>query len=131
VAIKALIAEYAKSIDDLDLDLAARVWWDSPEVSFIHPLGHDRGFGQIKEDIYQKIMGGLFSKRHLSPHDIAVHIYGDSAVAEFYWDFNATMRKDGSPVTTHGRETQVYERRPEGWRLVHVHYSGSVPGQTF
>jgi Xaa-Pro aminopeptidase len=125
------VAKYAKSIDDLDLALAAQVWWDSPEVSFIHPLGHDHGFDQIKQDIYEKIMGGLFSERHLSPHDIAVHLYGDSAVVEFYWDFNATMKKDGSPVTTHGRETQIYERKQGIWRLVHVHYSGAVPGQTF
>jgi Xaa-Pro aminopeptidase len=130
-AIRAQIARYAKSIDDLDLNLAAQVWWDSPEVSFIHPLGHDHGFDQIKADIYQKIMGGLFSERHLSPHDIALHLYGDSAVAEFYWDFNAKMKKDGSPVTTHGRETQIYERKQGQWRLVHVHYSGAVPSQAF
>jgi Xaa-Pro aminopeptidase len=129
--IRAQIARYAKSVEDLDLDLAAQVWWDSPDVSFIHPLGHDHGFEQIKADIYQKIMGGLFSERHLSPHDIAIHVYGDSAVAEFYWDFNARMKKDGSAVTTHGRETQVYERKQGQWRLVHVHYSGAVPGQTF
>jgi ketosteroid isomerase-like protein len=45
-------------------------------------------------------------------------------VVEFYWDFVAKFRKDGSSITTHGRETQVYRRTPEGWRLVHVHYSG-------
>jgi Xaa-Pro aminopeptidase len=130
-AIRAQIAKYAKSLDDLDLDLAAQVWWDSPEVSFIHPLGHEHGFAQIKQDIYQNIMGGLFSERHLHPHDIVIHLYGDSAVAEFYWDFDAKMKKDGSAVTTHGRETQVYERQQGQWRLVHVHYSGAVAGQTF
>jgi ketosteroid isomerase-like protein len=25
---------------------------------------------------------------------------------------------------THGRETQVYRKMADGWRLVHVHYSG-------
>jgi ketosteroid isomerase-like protein len=34
------------------------------------------------------------------------------------------LRKDGSPIATHGRETQVYRRTADGWRLVHVHYSG-------
>jgi len=130
-AIRAQIARYAKSIDDLDLALAAQVWLDSPEVSFIHPLGHDHGFAQIKQDIYEKLMGGLFSERHLSPHDIVVHLYGDSAVVEFYWDFNAKMKKDGAAVTTHGRETQIYERQQGPWRLVHVHYSGAVPNQAF
>jgi Xaa-Pro aminopeptidase len=121
--ITGLIANYAKSVDDADTALAAQVWWDSPEVSFIHPLGHEHGFEQIKKDVYQHLMGETFSERHLSPHDIAVHVYGDSAVAEFYWDFTAKFRKDGTPITTHGRETQVYERKNGAWRLVHVHYS--------
>jgi len=121
--IKELVAKYAESINGVDTNLAAQVWWNSPEVSFIHPLGHDHGFDQIKADIYEKVMGGLFSERHLSPRDIAVHLYGDSAVVEFYWDFTAKMKKDKSPVATHGRETQIYERKQNAWRLVHVHYS--------
>jgi Xaa-Pro aminopeptidase len=121
--IKALVAKYAESVDGVDTNLAAQVWWDSPEVSFIHPLGHDHGFEQIKADIYEKLMGGLFSERHLSPRDITVHLYGDSAVVEFYWDFAAKMKKDNSSVATHGRETQIYERKENAWRLVHVHYS--------
>lgn len=122
--IKNLIAKYAQSVSDADTDLASQIWWDSPEASFIHPLGEEHGFEQIKENVYTRLMGGMFSDRKLNPHDIAVQVLGDAAVAEFYWDFNAKLRKDGSPVTTHGRETQVYRKTSDGWRLVHVHYSG-------
>lgn len=122
--IKSLIAKYAKSVDEADTNLASQVWWDSPEASFIHPLGHEHGFEQIKQNVYARLMAGMFSERKLSPHDIAVLVLGDAAVAEFYWDFNAKLRKDGSPITTHGRETQVYRKTSDGWRLVHVHYSG-------
>jgi Xaa-Pro aminopeptidase len=122
--IKSLIAKYAKSIDAADTNLASQVWWDSPDASFIHPLGHEHGFEQIKENVYRKLMGGMFSERKLSTRDIAVQMLGDCAIAEFYWDFVAKLRKDGSPLTTHGRETQVYRKTPDGWRLVHVHYSG-------
>ena len=122
--IKSLIAKYAKSVSDADTDLASRIWWNSPEASFIHPLGHEHGFEQIKENVYQRLMGGMFSERKLSVHDVAVQVLGDAAVAEFYWDFMAKRRKDGSPVTMHGRETQVYRKMQDGWRLVHVHYSG-------
>jgi ketosteroid isomerase-like protein len=69
-------------------------------------------------------MGDTFSERKLTPRDISVHVYGDSGWAEFYWDFAAKFKKDGSPLTTHGRETQVYRKMADGWRLVHVHYSG-------
>jgi Xaa-Pro aminopeptidase len=123
-AIKGLIAKYAKSIDGADTALAAEIWLDSPDVSFIHPLGHEHGFEQIKQNVYTRLMGETFSERKLSIHDVSVHVYGDSAEAEFYWDFAAKFRKDGSPLTTHGRETQLYHKEQGRWRLIHVHYSG-------
>jgi Xaa-Pro aminopeptidase len=122
--IRDLIAKYAKSVDDADVALAAEVWLDSPDVSFIHPLGHEHGFDQIKEDVYKRLMGDTFSERKLSVHDVSVHVYGEAAIAEFYWDFAAKFRKDGTPITTHGRETQLYHKMQGKWRLVHVHYSG-------
>jgi len=129
----ALVAKYARSIDAADTNLASQVWWDSPDVSFIHPLGHEHGFDQIKANVYRHLMGDTFTERNLSPRDISVHVYGNSAVVEFYWDFVAKLRKDGSTITTHGRETQIYERKQGAWRLVHVHYSGmpSAPSQGF
>lgn len=123
-AVKRVIAKYAQSIDAADTTLASQIWWDSPEVSFIHPLGHEHGFDQVKANIYMHLMGETFSERKLTPHDISVCVFGDAAWAEFYWDFNAKFRKDGQLITTHGRETQIYRKFPSGWRIVHVHYSG-------
>ena len=123
-AIRGLIEKYAKSIDAADTALAAEVWLDSPDVSFIHPLGHEHGFEQIKQNVYTRLMGDIFSERKLSAHDVSIHVFGDSARAEFYWDFAAKFRKDGSPLATHGRETQLYQKIQGRWRLVHVHYSG-------
>jgi Xaa-Pro aminopeptidase len=125
-AIRSLIEKYAKSVDAADTALAAEVWWDSPNASFIHPLGHEHGFEQIKQNVYTRLMGETFSERKLSPHDASIHVFGNSAWVEFYWDFAAKFRKDGSPITTHGRETQLYEKIQGRWRLVHVHYS-SMP----
>ena len=122
--IKALVAKYTQSIDTCDTTLASEVWLDSPDDTFIHPLGHERGFAQIKQDIYEKLFGQTFSERKLVAHDLTVDVSGDAAVAEFYWDFAAKFRKDGSQITTHGRETQVYYKRNGAWRLAHVHYSG-------
>ena len=75
-------------------------------------------------------MGETFSERKLTLRDIAIHVYGDSAWAEFYWDFDAKFGKDGKPITTHGRETQIYRKFPSGWRIIHVHYSGMPGAQT-
>ena len=122
--IRGLIENYAKSVDAADTALAAEVWLDSPDVSFIHPLGHEHGFEQIKQNVYLRLMGDMFSERKLTVHDISLHVHGDTAWAKFYWDFAAKFRNDGSPLTTHGRETQLYRREQGRWRLVHVHHSG-------
>jgi len=121
------IDTYMRAVDAADPNLAATIWLNSPDVSFISPVGHDRGWDQIAGDIYVKLMGQTFSKRHLTAvAEPVIHVYnGDAAVAEFDWDFVATMRKDGSVVHTTGRESQFYVKFPDkGWRLVHVHYSG-------
>jgi ketosteroid isomerase-like protein len=133
-AIGRVIAQYAKSVDDADTVLASQIWQDSPEVSFLHPLGHEHGFDQIKENVYERLMGETFSERKLTPRDITIHVLGDAAWAEFYWDFTAKFRKDGQSITTHGRETQIYRKVQGSWRILHVHYSGmpsTQPGQGF
>jgi ketosteroid isomerase-like protein len=122
--IRSLIAKYAQAVDDADTTLVSQIWSKSTDVSFIHPLGHEHGLEQIKQNVFKHLMGDTFSERKLSPHDISIHAYGDAAWAEFYWDFAAKLKKDGSPITTHGRETQVYHKEQGRWRLVHVHYSG-------
>jgi ketosteroid isomerase-like protein len=123
-AIRSLIATYAKAVDAADTRLASTIWANSADVSLIHPRGHERGWNAVKAQFYERTMGQTFSERSLSVKDVAIHVYGDAAWAEFYWDFAAKLRQDGSPVATHGRETQVYRRIDGSWRLVHVHYSG-------
>lgn len=123
--IKALVAKYIQAVDAADPALAGQVWLQSPTVSFIHPMGHEVGWDAIQTNIFQKAMGEMFSSRKLNANDVMVNIYGDTAVAEFNWTFDATWRKDGSPYHSTGRETQVYRRTAsEPWALVHVHYSG-------
>lgn len=120
------IDTYMRAVDAADPTLAATVWLTTPNVSFISPVGHERGWDEVADDIYVKLMDQTFSKRQLTAQaEPVVHVYGDAAVAEFDWDFVATLRSNGAPVHTTGRESQVYIKFPErGWRLVHVHYSG-------
>ena len=130
--IRGLVAKYARSIDAADTNLAAEVWSQSRDVSFIHPLGHEHGWDGIKRNVYERLMRDNFAARRLSIRDLAVHAYGDAAWAEFYWTFHATWKRDGSPLETNGRETQIYHRATGGrWELVHVHYSAlpAPPGR--
>src|SRR5258707_603341 len=108
--IRSLIEKYAKSVDAADTTLAAEVWLDSPDVYFIHPLGHEHGFEQIKQNVYTRLMGETFSERKLSVHDVSIHVFGDAARAALYWGFAAKFRKNASPFTTHGPNKQLYKR---------------------
>jgi hypothetical protein len=128
--IRHLMDVYMQAVDEADPKLAATVFLNSKETSFINPVGHERGWNQIADEMFVKLMGQTFSKRHLTASaEPVIHVYGDAAVAEFDWDFVATLRSNGSTVHTTGRESQFYVRFPDkGWKLVHVHYSGpAVP----
>lgn len=122
-AIKKVIDQYADSITNYDLKEAERIWQTDDRTTFIHPRGNEYGWKAIRDHFYGTTMHEHFSKRHLYVRDISIQVYGDSAVAVFYWDFPAVFRTDGTEVTTRGRETQVYERTKDGWKIVHVHYS--------
>jgi Xaa-Pro aminopeptidase len=126
--IRNLIAKYVQAVDAADTTLAGQVWLDTADISFIHPLGYERGWEQVKHNVFEREMRDLFSERKLTVRDISIRQFGDTAVAEFYWHFAAKLRSDGSPIATDGRETQIYHRSsPRGWALVHAHYSGMPP----
>lgn len=123
LAIHRLLDQYAQAVDTVDLKQLAQIWSHSPDVSFIYPLGEEHGFDAIEQNVFVKVMGGMFSSRDLKVHDVEIYVNGDSAWSEFHWDFHATLRNGGSAVTTHGVETQDYRKEEGQWRLHHVHYS--------
>ncbi len=123
-AIQQIIADYKNSINQFDTTLAKTFWLTSEEVSFIHPRGHEKGWNSIKTGIYE-MFGTRFSKRDLKSYNETITIYGDMAVVEFYWVFDAIFSGE-NPTTmqTKGRETQVMKRFGTEWKIVHIHYSG-------
>jgi len=120
--IRKLIRDYAKAVNKLDLDLARSVWSREKEISIIHPEGHQKGWADIRKSFYLEGMGSL-SERELQIKDASIRmIDGNAAWGEFYWDFNGTL-KDGTKLRTSGRETQVWKKEQDAWKIAHVHYS--------
>jgi len=85
---------------------------------------------QLLEGCWRAFEGQYFNNwepnrpvRNLEISDVSVHVYSEAAWAEFNWDFSAMRRKEGSSVSFHGTETQIYRKNHDGWCLVHVHYS--------
>ncbi len=122
--IRALIDKYAEAATRADTSLAAEIWSTDGDVTLIHPKGYEHGWEQVRTNVYEQLMGAALTERKLTVHDVAVHVQGEMAWAEFQWDFSAVRRSDGAPVRTRGRETQIYRKTGHGWRIVHVHYSG-------
>ncbi len=121
--IRGILKNYATSVDNADVALAAQIWSHDPGVTFIFPLGTEHGFQQIVDNVYIGAMRNMFSKRELILHQPVIHIYSDAAWSQMTWTFHAT-KKDGTAITTEGRETQVYHKEGGTWRIVLVHYSG-------
>lgn len=121
ILFKMLIEKYAKSIDDADTVIARSIWAHTSDVSFIHPRGHEHGWEGVK-NIY-KMFDTTFSARKLNCFNEKVSVYNEIARVEFYWVFDATFKKGTVPIKTKGRETQVWRKINNEWRIVHVHYS--------
>lgn len=122
--IESLVSDYARSINMADTDLAAQIWLTDETATFIHLRGHERGWEAVKVAFYEQTMRDRFLARDLKVRDLAIYLHGESAVVEFYWVFDAIFRHDGTVHQTKGRETQVFCRVADRWRLAHVHYSG-------
>ena len=56
--IGSLVSKYADSIDRADVDLASTIWLTTDDVSLINPRRHERGWGQVKENFYEKTRDG-------------------------------------------------------------------------
>ena len=122
-AIHELIGQYLQAVDKVDLTLLSEIWSHTSEASFIYPLGEEHGYDAIEQHVFRDVMGGMFSTRDLETRGVTVHVTGAARWSEFHWTFHATMRKDGSAITTKGVETQIYRKEAGRWHLVHVHYS--------
>ncbi len=123
-----LVTSYVQSIDRADTILASKLWAHTDEISFINPGGNEYGWKGVK-NIY-KIFNDNFSTRKLSFNNVKFAVYNDVGWLEFFWVFDGTMKVNNNPVQTKGRETQIWRKINNEWRLVHVHYSGMpVTGQ--
>lgn len=124
--IKTLLETYKNSINQADTTLGKKIFVTTPELTFIHPRGHEKGWEGIKKGIYG-MFGSMFSKRDLKSNDENIIIYRDMAILEFYWVFDATFAGEKpAPLQTKGRETQVLKKIKGEWKIVHIHYS-SMP----
>ncbi|HEX2394868.1 MAG TPA: nuclear transport factor 2 family protein [Bacteroidales bacterium] len=129
-----LVEKYVCSIEEGDTSMASSIWAHTPEVTFIRPSGTEYGWNGVKKVVL--VFRDYFTQKNLNWFDLRTSVYNDFAWLQFFWEFDAIMKSADSsgqekltPVKTKGRETQVWRRINEQWRLVHVHYSGMPENQ--
>lgn len=88
-----------------------------PEITYFHIMTEKRidGLSQLKA-LFEAYRGTpLFDSYEIV--DPKVQISGDTAVLTYLF-----VRHNGA-ATSRWNATQVYQRKKEGWRVIHTHYS--------
>lgn len=121
-AVEAIVDAYIKTINDGDLELVGKIWSHDELASFIGPQGRFSGYEEVRDKLVMSFKNG-YAKRNLRKDELIIVIEGKSAWAEFTWTFDS-VGKDGTERTSRGRETQIFRKEKDGWKLMHIHYSG-------
>jgi ketosteroid isomerase-like protein len=127
-AVQEVLNRYLESVKTADLNLAADVWWQSPDIVAVTPFGRFQGWERVKNDLYVNFLQKAFLERKLEPSNVVVGVNGEAAWVVFDWTFTARLA-NGQPLTSKGWESHVYRKTDRGWRIEHLHYSVPPPPQ--
>ena len=99
-------------------------YWDSPELTFFSVGEVERGFRPMLERFLARYRAGDAESGKLTFTDVVVTpIEDDHAFVRGHWYVDFEKKEDQG-----GLFTLVFERRSEGWRIVHDHTSIATPG---
>jgi ketosteroid isomerase-like protein len=124
--VQKVFEKYLQSVKSADVTLAADIWSHGPDIVVVTPFGRFKGWDGVQKDLYIDFLQKLFSERSLQPANVAIGVAGDAAWLTFDWTFTGKMA-DGQSITSKGWESHVYQRTPQGWRIVQLHYSVPPP----
>lgn len=120
--IRAVIDEQQSAWNRADIEAFVKAYWNSPEVTFAGSSGVTRGFQPVLERYRQRYRDAA-AMGHLDFSDLEVHPLGkDAAFVLGRWHLKRAHDELG------GVFTLVFQRLPEGWRIVHDHTSADEKG---
>jgi ketosteroid isomerase-like protein len=100
-----------------DVNAFMKGYWDSPELTFAGTTGITRGWQPVLER-YQKTYPDQKAMGHLDFSDVEVRPLGkDAALVLGRWH----LQRDSDQLG--GVFTLVFQRFPEGWKIIHDHTS--------
>ena len=124
--IEKVFETYLQSLNAADVELASRVWLQSPDLLVVTPVGRFQGWDSVRDDIYVNGMQKQFVERNARASNASIVVSGDAAWLVYDFVFTA-KRADGQLLTSKGWESHGYLRTEDGWRIAQLHYSLSAP----
>jgi beta-aspartyl-peptidase (threonine type) len=116
-AITAVLDEQQAAWNRADVDAFMKGYWDSPELTFLGAGGMTRGWQPVLAR-YRKNYPGQKAMGHLDFSELEVRaLGGDAALVLGRWHLKRASDELG------GVFTLVFQRFPEGWRIIHDHTS--------
>lgn len=116
-AITAVLNEQQAAWNRGDVEAFMKGYWDSPDLTFAGSSGITRGFQPVL-DHYRKSYPDQNAMGHLDFSQLQVHPLGNAAALVLgRWHLTRASGEMG------GVFTLVFQRFPEGWKIVHDHTS--------
>jgi ketosteroid isomerase-like protein len=118
VAITAVLKEQQESWNHADVDAFMKGYLDSAELTFAGSSGITRGWQPVLER-YRKTYPDRKAMGHLDFSQLEIHPLGpDAAFVIGRWRLKREADELGF--------TLIFQRFPEGWKVVHDHTSGDA-----
>ncbi len=123
---------YMQANDTVDLGLLAQIWDQSPENIWFNANGHAYYGFEDWSKIWDYLRPMVKLRGMYTPGALRIVIRGDMGVvisegAARYKDWVGDRPKPAVDQVYY-RLTQVCVRRPEGWRVIHAHFSPLASG---
>ena len=116
--IRAIILEQQAAWNRGDIDAFMKGYWNSPDLTFAGSSGVTRGWKPVLDRYRERYGNAQATMGHLDFTNLEVHPLGkDAAFVLGRWHLNRASGEMG------GVFTLIFQRFPEGWRIVHDHTS--------
>jgi ketosteroid isomerase-like protein len=122
-AIKGILARQQTAWNQGNVEAFMQGYWNSPELTFAGTTGITRGYAPISAH-YKQGYPDKAAMGHLDFTDLEVHSLGGAAALVLgKWHLT---RDDGN---IGGVFSLVFQKFPDGWKIVHDHTSQSAPAK--
>ncbi|MEX0945750.1 MAG: nuclear transport factor 2 family protein [Acidimicrobiia bacterium] len=127
--IEAMHERYLVLNGEVNYEKLPELWSAYPDNWYFNLTGHNYHGLEHWLDLWRHYHGKIITVSPWESHDRVIRVDGDVAwvtcarTAEIIWKGEGEAPTQTGPVES--RSTEIYYREPDGWRVVHAHFSRS------